>query len=189
MPLSVGDLEFGDVDGDGDLDIVLADWGPGNNMSNEGGRTRLWLNDGAGHFTDATAARMPAALVRFSWDLELVDVDNDSDLDMVVSCKRCGGGFLFSNDGAGTFTDDPRGLPQYTNNYEYEPMDLDGDGFLDLVTINDGDILRETVVQPPRTRAPERRQGPVPRRDRAVVARRPERRRRRQHGGVPRLRL
>ena len=26
-PLSVGDLEFGDVDDDGDLDVVLADWG------------------------------------------------------------------------------------------------------------------------------------------------------------------
>ena len=26
---SVGDLEFGDVDGDGDLDVVLADWGKG----------------------------------------------------------------------------------------------------------------------------------------------------------------
>ena len=43
----------------------------------------------------------------------------------------------------GQFADDPRGLPQYTNNYEYEPMDLDGDGFLDLVTINDGEIVRE----------------------------------------------
>ena len=58
-PPSVGDLEFGDVDGDGDLDVVLADWGPGNNMTNDGGRTRLWLNDGTGRFTDATATRMP----------------------------------------------------------------------------------------------------------------------------------
>ena len=24
---SIGELEFGDVDGDGDLDVVLADWG------------------------------------------------------------------------------------------------------------------------------------------------------------------
>ena len=143
MPLSVGDLEPGDVDGDGDLDLVLADWGPGNNMTNPGGRTRLWLNDGAGRFTDATAERMPATLIRFSWDLEFVDVDNDADLDIVISCKRCGGGSLFRNDGAGRFTEDPRGLPQYTNNYEYEPMDLDGDGFLDLVTLNDGEILRE----------------------------------------------
>ena len=140
QPLSVGDLEAGDVDGDGDLDLVLADWGPGNNMSNDGGRTRLWLNDGAGKFSDATAARMPDVRVRFSWDVELADVDNDADLDVLVSCKRCGGSLLFRNDGSGTFTDDGRGMPQYTNNYEFEPMDLDGDGFLDLVTINDGEI-------------------------------------------------
>lgn len=139
--LSVGDAEPGDVDGDGDLDLVLADWGPGNNMSNAGGRVRLWLNDGAGRFTDVTTARLPDELVRFSWDLEFVDVDNDFDLDVLVSCKRCGGGSLYRNDGSGTFTADPRGLPQYTNNYEYEAMDLDGDGFLDLVTVNDGEIV------------------------------------------------
>ena len=142
-PLSVGDLEVGDVDGDGDLDLVLADWGPGNNMTNAGGRTRLWLNDGAGRFTDATEARMPTTLIRFSLDLEFIDTDNDADLDLVISCKRCGGGSLFRNDGAGTFVEDGRGLPQYTNNYEYEPMDMDGDGFLDLVTLNDGEIVRE----------------------------------------------
>ncbi|HJS73147.1 MAG TPA: VCBS repeat-containing protein, partial [Vicinamibacteria bacterium] len=79
MPLSVGDLEIGDVDFDGDLDAVLADWGPGNNMTNTGGRTRLWLNDGSGRFTDETMERMPETLVRFSWDLNLVDVDNDAD--------------------------------------------------------------------------------------------------------------
>jgi hypothetical protein len=102
----------------------------------------LWLNDGTGHFTDATQTRMPDALVRFSWDLELVDVDNDYDLDIVISCKRCGGGYLFKNDGAGKFSD-AGGLPQYTNNYDFEAMDLDEDGFLDLVTINDGEILNE----------------------------------------------
>jgi FG-GAP-like repeat len=143
MPLSVGDLEPGDVDGDGDLDLVLADWGPGNNMSNDGGRTRLWLNDGAGRFSDATPARMPDIKVRFSWDLELTDVDNDLDLDVLISCKRCPGSHLFRNEGFGTFVDDGRAVPQYTNNYEFEAMDLDGDGFLDLVTMNDGDIVAE----------------------------------------------
>jgi hypothetical protein len=140
---SIGDAEVGDVDGDGDLDLVLADWGGGNNMTNDGGRTLLWLNDGSGRFRDATEERMPDLLVRFSWDLELVDVDNDLDLDVLVSCKRCAGSKLFRNDGTGTFQDDPRALPQYTNNYEFEAMDLDGDGFLDLMTVNDGDIVAE----------------------------------------------
>ncbi len=141
MLLSVGDLEIGDVDSDSDLDVVLADWGPGNNMSNIGGRTRLWLNDGRGRFTDETEGRMPDTLVRFSWDLNLVDVDNDFDLDVVISCKRCGGGTLFRNDGRGRFQEDYRAIPQYTNNYAFEPMDVNGDGFLDLVTVNDGEIV------------------------------------------------
>jgi hypothetical protein len=144
IPLSVGDLEAGDVDGDGDIDLVLADWGPGNNMTNDGGVTRLWLNDGTGRFSDDTAVRMPEIKIRFSWDLELVDVENDGDLDVLVSCKRCPGSSLFRNDGAGRFTDDGRAVPQYTNNYEFEAMDLDGNGFLDLVTLNDGEIVNES---------------------------------------------
>jgi len=143
---SVGDLEFGDADGDGDLDVVLADWGPESPMENEGGRTMLWLNDGTGHFTNATGARMPDALVRFSWELEFVDVDNDYDLDILVSCKVCAGSFLFENDGSGAFTDvTQQKLPQFTNNYDFEAMDVNGDDHLDLVTMNDGPQLQEHI--------------------------------------------
>lgn len=137
MPLSIGDVEFGDYDQDGDLDLVLADWGPGSPMKNEGARPRLWRNDG-GKFTDVTEQCMPNVLVKFCWELEFVDVDNDFDLDLLVSSKRSKGSFLFHNNG-GKFTDvSAERLPQFTNNYEFEPMDVDGDGYLDLVTINDG---------------------------------------------------
>ena len=136
---SIGDLEIGDVDDDGDVDIVLADWGSGDPMYNEGGRTMLWLNDGTGHFSDVTGSQMPDILVKFSWELEFIDVDNDYDLDIAISCKKCTGSFLFENDQSGNFIDVTDGrLPQFSNNYEFEPMDLNGDTYLDLVTINDG---------------------------------------------------
>jgi hypothetical protein len=136
--LSAGDLELGDVDGDDDLDIVIADWGDGSPFGS-GGVVTLWLNDGAAVFSDATAARMPATLVGFSWDLELIDVDNDWDLDVATSCKNCPSSLLYVNDGAGTFSDvTAAAMPAFSNNYEFAPIDLDGDGFLDLVTINDG---------------------------------------------------
>ena len=137
--LSVGDLELGDVDADGDLDIVLVDWGDGSPETNSGGRVILWLNDGRGRFTDATVEQMPNAKVRFSWDLELVDIDNDWDLDIATSCKFCTSSRLYENDGNGTFVDvTAQRMPHYTNNYEFEPLDLDADGYLDLITINDG---------------------------------------------------
>ena len=140
IDLSVGDIEFGDVDADGDLDMILADWGAGSNMNNSGGLTRLWLNNGDGKFTDETSTQMPDILIQFSWDLEFIDYDNDYDLDIAVSCKRCATGRLFVNDGLGYFKD-VRALPAYTNNYEFEVMDIDGDNDMDLITVNDGEMV------------------------------------------------
>ncbi|MCX5743779.1 MAG: VCBS repeat-containing protein, partial [Proteobacteria bacterium] len=146
QPTSAGDFEFGDVDGDGDLDLVIAEWGAGSPQASPGGRTRLYLNDGAGNFTDATTTTMPDLLVRWSWELTLADVDGDWDLDILVAAKGSPRSFLFRNDGHGHFTDDPTALPAFTNNYALEPMDVDGDGDLDLVTINDGPQGREHLL-------------------------------------------
>jgi hypothetical protein len=144
---SVGDLEIGDLDGDGDLDMVLADWGPGNPMQGAEAAPIVWLAGDDGRFTKAPDGAVPDRKLGFSWDIELLDVDNDLDLDILESCKVCEGGLLLHNDGTGRFTDASTGLPQSPNNYEYEPMDLDGDGFLDLVTINDGPNFTEHLLR------------------------------------------
>ncbi len=137
VPAWIGDAEPGDVDGDGDLDLVLADWG-GHPADASDGFVRLWRNEGDGVFVEATAEAMPDTVVGWSWELELLDADDDGDLDVAVSCKSCSGSKLYDNDGDGTFTDVTAGsMPQLGNNYEFEPMDVDGDGDLDLVTIND----------------------------------------------------
>ena len=148
VELSVGDLELGDVDADGDLDVMLAHRGNDGSPFQTTGITQLWLNDGTAHFTDVTADQMPDVEIGFSWDLDLVDVDNDWDLDALVSCKVCDGSRLFTNDGSGTFTDATAGnLPAFGNNYEFAPIDLDADGVLDLVTINDGDSTETGLAE------------------------------------------
>ena len=139
---SVGDLEIGDADADGDLDLVLADWGAGNNMTNAGGRTRLWLNDGAARFTDATDARMPDVLVQ---------VFMGSRVRRRRQRLRPGR--------AGVVQTLPRRPPVSQRRdrqvhgrtrpaavHQQLRIRTDGpgrDGFLDIVTINDGEILRE----------------------------------------------
>jgi hypothetical protein len=65
---------FADVDGDGDLDLLVNSLGAG---------TRLFLNDGKGHFAEAT----DVAGLRSrsgSMSLALADVDGDGDLDLYV---------------------------------------------------------------------------------------------------------
>jgi hypothetical protein len=145
-PLSVGDLEAGDVDGDGDLDLVLADWGPGNPMRGASAPPRLWINDGTATFSAASDAAIPDEPRGFSWDIEFIDVDGDLDLDILESCKMCDGGLLLHNDGSGVFVDASDQLPAASNNYEFEPMDVDGDGVLDVVTINDGPDATERLL-------------------------------------------
>jgi MYXO-CTERM domain-containing protein len=150
---SIGDLELGDVDGDGDLDIVLADWGQFSPVSDAqaGGITQLWtqMDVNTGMFEDTTLDKMPNLSIRWSWDLELVDVNNDYNLDLVISCFACDKNsvYLFANDGDGGFSDvTPNITGQGAAALDVEPVDLDGDNFLDLVTLHDATGGRNRVL-------------------------------------------
>ncbi|MCI0587429.1 MAG: VCBS repeat-containing protein [Planctomycetes bacterium] len=129
-PLPVGSANpsggaFGDVDGDGDLDVAVA-----------GGSTglRLLLNDGAGAFVDASAQVPPSSVGTNA--LALGDLDGDGDLDAFAAHPA---DRPLLNDGTGTFT---LGLapsptaPGYTTGLALG--DLDGDGDLDAVSARDG---------------------------------------------------
>ncbi len=159
---SVGDLELGDVDGDGDLDIALANWGnPGPGLSvaqSDGGITLLWTQmgkpsefggEGTAMFEDVTLKQMPDTKVRWSWELEFIDVDNDYDLDIVVSANvgDLASLFLFVNDGSGHFIDaTAESIPQGKFAQDVEPMDINGDGTVDLLTVHDGASGRNRLL-------------------------------------------
>ena len=78
-------VDFGDVDSDGDWDAVFADGGDTGNDQN-----RIWINQGGaqngflGWFSDETSSRFPQ-IQQSGRDVEFVDFDGDGDLDLYSS--------------------------------------------------------------------------------------------------------
>lgn len=141
-------LALGDVDGDGDLDAFIGNYGQ---------RNRLYLNDGAGQFTDVTQVRLPESPLGtgfFSlgrqygpWDFRvgastmavaLADVDGDGDCDAWME-NRWERDRLFLGDGAGFFTVGMGRLPNHSDSTRALAVgDVDGDGDRDAWIGNSG---------------------------------------------------
>ena len=119
----------GDVDGDGDVDALMG------NGEQRQEQNRLYLNDGAGAFTDVTTASLPPE-PSGATDLELADLDGDGDLDaFVVNWVY---GRILDNDGTGIFTDVSTGrLPSERDRTDGVALgDVDGDGDVDALLGN-----------------------------------------------------
>ncbi|MEC9158590.1 MAG: FG-GAP-like repeat-containing protein, partial [Planctomycetota bacterium] len=90
-------VALGDLDGDGDIDAMVANTG----LSGVSGESNtVWTNDGNGLFTNSQALGNGR-----STSVALGDLDGDGDLDAMVAN---GIGFfpntVWTNDGSGTFT-------------------------------------------------------------------------------------
>jgi len=138
---------LGDLDGDGDLDLAVTDWG--DKPPKSPGTARIYLNDGKGYFTEKALAvgQSTQAIGTGPIDLDLLDIDGDFDLDLLLASRQ-GESLLFRNQGDATFADANADLADQPGPYVYGPdaCDVDGDGDLDLWLDNGGAGLKEQLL-------------------------------------------
>jgi hypothetical protein len=121
-----GGVSVGDLNGDGWLDIVLA------NGRHTPTYSRVLLNDGKGHFRGTNLGDHPAR----SFCAVLADIDGDGDLDIIVGNDWPDRKMIFKNDGNGRFTDAGSwGAHTWPTRY-VTVADLNGDGYPDIVAAN-----------------------------------------------------
>ncbi|HSH05819.1 MAG TPA: FG-GAP-like repeat-containing protein [Anaerolineae bacterium] len=116
-------VALGDIDGDGDLDAVFANY----NAPQE-----VWLNDGAGNFGAAAHNSFGAG---YSLSMALGDVDGDGDLDAVIA-NTTQAQEVWLNDGSGNFGAAAHHTFGGGNSESVALGDVDGDGDLDAVIAN-----------------------------------------------------
>jgi hypothetical protein len=121
---------FGDIDNDGDLDLLTAAWQLGEDKSNDS-QTRLYVNDGNGSFDDMTVAAgltTPTA----SFTPAFADVDLDGWQDILIA-GDFNSSVFYHNQGNGTFKEQthPAGLGTDENGMGSSVADFDNDGDLD----------------------------------------------------------
>ncbi len=127
---------IGDIDGDGDLDIIFAN---GGNFGSQGPPqpAQLLINDGTGFFTDGTGTQLNA--MGNYRGVELGDVDNDGDLDVLFSNDFNQRPGLHLNDGSGNFTAAPGNIPgEQLSAARAQFGDIDNDGDLDVYILDGG---------------------------------------------------
>ena len=146
-PEETREADFGDVDGDGDLDLLFANVAAF--VDGADPRNRLLLNDGQGRFVDETDPRLPRDDAS-SFDGDFRDVDGDGDLDILTanSDVDLGQGRIadspyrvYLNDGQGQFTeatDEVFGEGVTGTGFDLEWGDFNGDGLEDVYLASRG---------------------------------------------------
>jgi hypothetical protein len=123
--------DLGDLDNDGDLDIVLAMGSP-----TGGAPDRILINTGAGLYQDETATRFQGTVViNRSFAAKLCDIDGDGDLDLMIGTVQGDPARLWVNQGRGVFVEESgsRLPPTSFSVAALDCADADGDKDADVV--------------------------------------------------------
>jgi enediyne biosynthesis protein E4 len=142
VPGNARSAAFADVDGDGDLDLFVAVTGDYYSQmpdpafdANDGRENFLYLNDGHGHFTDATKTWGLAGMTRWTLSGLFQDYDQDGHVDLLAT-NDFGLKNLYHNEGGRRFVDVAKKSGALARAYGMSGAwaDFDGDGRPDVYT-------------------------------------------------------
>ncbi|WP_341227063.1 T9SS type A sorting domain-containing protein [uncultured Arcticibacterium sp.] len=121
-------FQFGDLDGDNDLDLVYSGRYYENNLLRTS--TLLFFNDGFGNYP------ISKKIFKSLLDFRLIDLDSDNDLDIINNDYN--GLLMLENDSSSSFNNEiliiePDLVLQKLPNWNFEFFDADNDSDLDII--------------------------------------------------------
>jgi hypothetical protein len=153
-------LSFGDVNCDGTMDFFGTNLGDYITFGNAELRSAIWTQNADGSYTNAG----PSEANPFGWGTSMFDYDNDGDTDilyhggidilqiialdnpgvLIQNQGTCSGQFQYDT---GSFTTDHR----FRSVHGVATGDLNDDGFMDIVTVSNHNIVPGQPAQLPMT--------------------------------------
>lgn len=138
--VSDGSIAFADVDGDNDQDLLIT-----GRSSASGPITKLYINDGGGNFSEVPNTPFENL---YGGSIAFADIDGDNDQDVLITGDKATFSpttKLYTNDGAGNFTEVLNVPLVRVTNGSVAFADVDGDNDQDVLITGTSSTLAQTT--------------------------------------------